>query len=102
MRRILIILTVLTMVSSIAFAAMWLIDKKQAPPVALPDAYRAAATALGSATNEYHCMSAAFMGSYCQPGAWFFHFSSTNGTEKTVIACPDGSVRVQDGSITSF
>ena len=98
MKRYIIILAMLTVVSSIAFAARWLCDPKVAPPIALPDAYRLATTALGSATNQFHCTAATFVGEQCAPGSWKFEFYSTNGTLKTVYACPDSSTRVYDGS----
>jgi len=86
-------------IGSIAFAASWWIDQKRAPRIALPDAYRLATTALGSATNEFHCTRAEFVGEECAPGSWRFDFYSTNGTPKFVFACPDGSTRVYDNSL---
>ena len=96
MKRIIIIFTVLVAVCGIAFAAAWTVDPKQAPPIALPDAYRLAASALGSATNEFHCTRAEFVGEECAPGSWRFDFYSTNGASKFVFACPDGSAHVYD------
>ena len=102
MKRYIIIFAVLTILSSIAFAALWSVDPKAAPPIALPDAYRVAATALGSATNEFHCTEAKVIGAWCGPSSWMFMFYSTNGTCKAVFACPDGSVHFQDGNHLQF
>ena len=102
MKRYIIILAMLTVVSSIAFAAQWLVDQKIAPPIALPDAYRLATTSLGSATNQFHCTAAEFVGEYCAPGSWRFSFYSTNGALKTVWTCPDGSTHSQDGPVSIY
>ena len=98
MKRSLIVYSILTIVCSVAFAARWVIDQKQAPPINLPDAYRLATAALGSATNQFHCTAAKFVGEECDPGSWRFDFYNTNGALKTVDACPDNSTRVYDGS----
>ena len=102
MKRSIIIFAILIVASSVVFAALWKVDNKQAPPISLPDAYQIAATALGSATNEFHCTSAEFIGSYCAPGSWMFRFYNTNGSCKAVFACPDGSVHFQDGNLLNF
>jgi hypothetical protein len=98
MKRSIIVFSILTIVCSVAFAARWMVDQKQAPPITLPDAYRLATIALGSATNQFHCTAARFVGEQCAPGSWKFEFYSTNGTLKTVYACADSSTRVYDGS----
>jgi hypothetical protein len=102
MTRYIIVFTALTIVCSVAFAARWMIDPKQAPPITLPDAYRLATTALGSATNQFHCINARFVGEECAPGSWKFDFYNTNGALKTVYACPDCSTRVYDGGVATF
>jgi hypothetical protein len=82
MKRSIIIFSMLTIVSSVAFAAIWFNDPKIAPTVPLPEAYRQAMTALGSATNTFHCTEAQWQ----RPGWWRFSFYNTNGVLKTVDA----------------
>jgi hypothetical protein len=82
MKHSTIIIAVLTIVASVAFAATWFNDPKVAPTVPLPDAYRQAMIALGSATNTFHCTEAQWQ----RPGWWRFSFYNTNGVLKTVDA----------------
>ena len=82
MKHSAIIIIVLTIVSSIAFAAIWFNAPKEVPTISLPDAYRQAMTALGSATNTFHCTTAQWE----KPGYWEFSFYNTNGDLKTVDA----------------
>jgi hypothetical protein len=92
MKHSIIIFAMLTIVSSVAFATLWLFDPKTAPTIPLPNAYGRAMTALGSATNEFHCTDAKFN----TPGTWFFSFYSTNGALKTVEVSTNSS-KVVDG-----
>ena len=88
-----VIIAALCITCSIAVAAIWFNDPKIAPTVPLPDAYRQALTALGSATNTFHCTEAQWQ----RPGWWRFRFYDTNGVLKTV----DGD-RVYDGEPPVF
>jgi hypothetical protein len=55
-------------------------DNSKPPSLSLPAAYEVATTALGSATNQFHCISAAIQtDAIVSPhGGWFFTFCSTN------------------------
>ena len=52
-------------------------DNSKPPTLALPAAYQLAVVALGSATNQYHCISATISQEISAP-AWYFIFCSTN------------------------
>jgi hypothetical protein len=82
MKRLIIVVLTLGITSSLVFAAVWFNDPKEVPTISLPDAYRQAITALGSATNTFHCMTAQWE----RPGFWEFSFYNTNGVLKTVDA----------------
>ena len=96
MKRFLIVISILTVVCSVAVAARWMVDQKQAPPISLADAYRLATVALGSVTNQFHCTAAQFVGEECAPGSWRFDFHNTNGALNLVYVCPDGSTHIYD------
>jgi hypothetical protein len=71
-------------------------DKTKPPALPLPDAYQLAVAALGSATNQFHCLSAGieeFGG-----GRWLFTFYSTNTPPKTkfVVVEFGGAASVAD------
>jgi hypothetical protein len=53
-------------------------DNAKPPSLSLPAAYELAATALGSATNQLHCVSATTDRYYSDAGEWFFTFCGTN------------------------
>ena len=55
-------------------------DKSKAPPLPMPDAYQLAVAALGSATNQFHCLSAGI--EEAGSGRWLFTFYSTNTPPK--------------------
>jgi hypothetical protein len=74
MKRSLIVLCILIVAGSIAYAFSTIIDHKKIPPMALPDAYRIAMTALGPATNEFHCSGAFFSLNPSQKDEWHFDF----------------------------
>jgi hypothetical protein len=92
MKHFIIIIVTLTIVSSVAFAAVWFNDPKIAPTIPLSDAYRQAMIALGSDTNTFHCTAAQFEA----PGFWSFRFYNTDGILKTVWAYTDHA-QVIDG-----
>ena len=56
-------------------------DNAKAPTMSLPAGYEAAISALGSATNQFHCISATISTDFGSPG-WFFTFCSTNQPPK--------------------
>lgn len=57
-------------------------NNAKAPTLPLPDAYERALVALGSATNQFHCVSASIQTFYGADGEWLFTFYSTNSPPK--------------------
>jgi hypothetical protein len=53
-------------------------DNTKPPAMSLPIAYDYALTALGSQTNEFHCVSANITTIFTTEGEWYFSFCSTN------------------------
>jgi hypothetical protein len=53
-------------------------NKSKPPSISLPVAYERAVAALGSATNEFHCISASVTTEFTSEGEWYFTFYSTN------------------------
>jgi hypothetical protein len=53
-------------------------DKTKPPKISLPAAYELAITALGSRTNEFHCIDASVTTMHSRDGEWYFTFYSTN------------------------
>jgi hypothetical protein len=100
MKRLLTILCVLIVAVGIAYALSPIFDHKKIPPMALPDAYRIAMIALGSATNQFHCSGASFQLNPPQKDQWEFYFFNTNGIPKTILVCGDGSSRVYNDAPT--
>jgi hypothetical protein len=66
------------------------------PSLPLPDAYERATTALGAATNQFHCISASVATSFSPDGEWFFTFYSTNSRPKWVTVEFNGKTHVED------
>ncbi len=52
-------------------------DKAKPPTMSLPTGYELAVKALGSSTNQFHCISATISTAFGPPG-WWFIFYSTN------------------------
>jgi len=98
MKKFLIILCLLMIAGGLAFALSPHRDNKKVPPVALPDAYRIAVAALGSATNEFHCTAAVFEVLDCPNGEWTFAFYTTNEVRKAIHVCVDGSTVIENGT----
>jgi hypothetical protein len=53
-------------------------DKSRPPGMSLPVAYEHAVVALGSETNQFHCISAEVSNNFFSEGEWYFTFCSTN------------------------
>src|SRR5215471_7531877 len=73
-------------------------DNAKPPALSLPVAYGRALTALGSATNELHCIGARVDADFSEGGEWEFAFYSTNTPPKArfVSVSFDGKIRVQN------
>jgi hypothetical protein len=56
-------------------------DNSKPASLSLPAGYELAAAALGSATNQFHCISASISTDFGLP-AWFFTYCSTNTPPK--------------------
>jgi hypothetical protein len=56
-------------------------DDKKAPALSLPDAYQFAVLAIGSSTNEFHCVAAGITTDFGDP-RWSFTFYSTNSLKR--------------------
>ena len=97
MKRLVAISVVLTLAGGLVFAELMGWPEKKAPRLALPEAYSCAATALGSATNQYHCLRANWQNSRSPNGEWLFTFCSTNGSYKSVFVFFDKKTQVQNG-----
>jgi Zn-dependent M16 (insulinase) family peptidase len=80
--------------STVIFAVVWPpYDNAKPPTLLLPAAYQMALTALGSSTNQFHCVSAKLSNDFGGPG-WYFIFSSTNAStiDKRLDVQFDGKV----------
>jgi len=75
MRYILLGLLVVSTVVLARIVVPW--DNTKTPTLPLPVAYQLAVTKLGSATNQFHCVSARLSNDFGGPG-WYFSFYSTN------------------------
>jgi hypothetical protein len=86
-------LLILVASATVVFARFVILDDN-AKPMSLPAGYDLAVKALGSSTNQFHCISAAIAG----PG-WFFDFCTTNTPPKYkwVTVVSGSEVHVEDG-----
>jgi hypothetical protein len=92
-----IILSLLA-VSTILFARPIIpYDNSKPPSLSLPAGYELALAALGSATNQFHCISANISTDFGSPG-WFFTFYSTNTPPRNKFVTVEfgGKVHVED------
>lgn len=71
-------------------------DNAKSPTLPLPLAYERAMTALGTSTNQFHCISADIQTSFSPDGEWFFTFYSTNSKPKWVTVEFNGKTHVED------
>jgi hypothetical protein len=69
----------------VVFAGDTPYDVKRPPRVSLPTAYADAIKALGTWTNQYHCVGASLTTMFSPHGGWMFSFCSTNGKPKGVV-----------------
>ena len=71
-------------------------DNSKPPKMLLPIAYEHAMSALGSDTNQYHCMSAKVTTDFGPDGEWQFIFYSTNSKPKWVSVEFNGKIHIED------
>ena len=102
MKRFIIVVVVLGLATSAAFAfrIAWSLTKR--PPISLPAACAQASLALGTATNEFYCVGATTLISRSQDGEWLLTYSSTNGVIRHVFVFMDGKTKPQivDGPLS--
>ena len=99
MKRLIIVVVFLGIATGLVFARRITWDDKMPPRLALPDAYACALTALGTVTNQYHCVSAECMISRSPDGEWMFTFCDTKGKYKAAFVFFDKTTRIEDGPI---
>jgi hypothetical protein len=80
-----------------AFASLILppYDNSKPPTLSLPAAYQLAVSALGSATNRFHCVSANITTDFDAP-RWSFTFYSTNTPPKWKCMTVDFGGKTQE------
>jgi hypothetical protein len=73
-------------------------DNTKTPALSLPKAYECALVALGSATNQFHCLSASVQTTFDTRGEWFFTFYSTNSSPKPKYVTVEfsGKIHIED------
>jgi len=73
-------------------------DNSKPPTVSLPAAYERALTAIGPATNKFHCISTTISTVYSRQGGLCFTFTTPNRPPevKRVTVDFDGAVHVRD------
>jgi hypothetical protein len=75
-------LLILVASATVVFAhAIMPYDNAKPPTMSLPVAYEQAIKALGSSTNQFHCISASISTWFGPPG-WYFKFCTTNTPPK--------------------
>jgi hypothetical protein len=95
MKYVIAFLAVPILVGSMVFAAgtyaIAPYTKKTPPPFEMLDAYPLALHALGTQTNQWHCMAACVFAISISPvdnygggGVWFFTFANTNGHSQSI------------------
>jgi hypothetical protein len=99
MKRIAIIFALLVAATGLVFAKRIIWDEKKAPALSLPEAYNCALSAIGSATNVYHCVAAECLISRSKNGEWMISFSDSKGNRKTAFVFFDRTTRTEDGLI---
>ncbi len=96
MKTKILIVTLVAFVTIVFAAAVFPYNNAKPPRLSLSDAYSYAITALGSATNQFHCVSATIETTFSADGEWFFTFYSTNSNPKWVSVEFDGKSHVEN------
>lgn len=87
------------MATTVLFASLFIpYNNSKAPSLTLPVAYEYAMAALGSTTNQFHCLSALVATDYGADGEWRFAFYSTNSQpkHKWVTVEFNGKIHIED------
>ena len=92
-----LLLGIFGFIALVAFAADKIYDAKHPPSLPLPVAYERAMLALGSETNQWHCVSASLTTMFCPDGGWQIGFCSTNSDRPRSVIVPfTGTPIVED------
>lgn len=97
MKKLVLTLLILIALTTALFATfIYPYDKAKSPGISLPVAYERAASALGSATNQFHCINANVTTDFGPGGEWQFTFYSTNSKPKWVTVEFNGKIHIED------
>ncbi len=97
MKKITLAFLGLIAVATLLFASATIPYNNSKPPtLSLPKAYEYAMTALGSETNQFHCVKASVSTDFGPEGGWQFTFYSTNSKPKWVTVEFNGNIHVED------
>lgn len=90
-------LAVIFITTALVYASFIVPYNNAKPPnLSLPKAYESALTALGAATNEFHCLSASVETVSSPDGEWLFTFYSTNSKPKFVTVEFNGKIHIEN------
>jgi len=91
------ILLLAIVTSTALFAAVITPYNKAKPPtLSLPQAFEKALAALGSETNDLHCLEAKVDGVFSKDGEWLFTFYNIDAKPKWVTVEFNGKIHVED------
>lgn len=96
MKRLLVLLIPITITTVLFASAIIPYNNAKKPSLSLPTAYECALRALGSMTNEFHCLSANITTDFSSEGEWQFTFYSTNSKPKWVSVEFNGKVHIEN------
>ena len=102
MKRLGIVLLALGIASGLVLARNQPYDRKQPPRLSLQEACPLAMHALGTATNQFYCLSARVAIIRSPDGEWLFDFAATNSAEKHVFVFFDKTTQVVDGPLAIY
>ena len=80
--KLLLMVLMALALTAIASLVMPPYDNSKTPKLSLPAAYQRAVIAMGTATNEFHCVAAGITTDFGDP-RWSFTFCSTNKPVRT-------------------
>jgi hypothetical protein len=95
MKRTFLLILLFSALTGLVVAQGWLFggpppyDRTKPPATSLPDAYAAALTQIGAATNRFYCVSASVLEN-TKNGSWRFTFTNTNGQTARIDIQLDG------------
>ena len=93
--RYILICLIAIAVTALASVVLPPYDNSKPPKLSLPDAYQFAVAAMGSATNQFHCVGADITTDFGDP-RWSFTFCSTNKMMLRRLMTVDFSGKTQE------